>query len=267
MGFWSSFKEKAKSVGHKLKETWQDVKKAGREIIEEIQKRTDTWSERAEQFSNKVKQKIIDTCNNVKTKIKEKIKEHEIRSKHPGYVPTKPDQKAATECKEFLDSKFSRGIRETMSDQNPQERIQTIKEVVKEASQILDVEVDKVEFYESEGEMAKTCGYFDRTENSLNLNAYMITCDNMRLVEEQVYTVFHELIHARQWAAVKGKNYGYPSETVLEWAYNFENGNYVLPEVDDELYRKQPLERDAFGFEALIKGKYTIEEFIKYNSK
>ena len=266
MGWWSSLKEKAKSVGHRLKETWQEVKEAGRKIINNVSERIDTWTDRAERAYNEVKTKIVETYNDVKTKVKEKIKEHKIRSKHPGYVPTKPDQKIAEESKEFLERKFRRGIRETMRNQTPEERIQTIKEVVKEASQILDVDVDKVEFYQLDSDMGKTCGYFNRDENSLNLNAYMITCDRMDLVEEQVYTVFHELIHARQWAAVIGKkDYGYTSETILEWANNF--FIYVPPTVSDEMYRRQPLERDAFGFEALIKGEYTVEDFVKYNSK
>lgn len=266
MGWWSSLKEKAKSVGHKLKETWQEVKEAGRKIINNVSERIDTWTDRAERAYNEVKTKIVETYNDVKTKVKEKIKEYKVRSKHPGYVPTKPDQKIAEESKEFLDRKFRRGIRETMRNQTPEERIQTIKEVVKEASRILDVDVDKVDFYQLDSEMGKTCGYFNREENSLNLNAYMITCDRMDLVEEQVYTVFHELIHARQWTAVTGKkDYGYTSETILEWANNFVN--YVPPTVSDEMYRRQPLERDAFGFEALIKGEYTIEDFVKYNSK
>lgn len=265
MSWWSSLKEKAKSVGNKLKETWQEVKEAGRKIINNVSERVETWAERAERKYNEVKTKIVETYNNVKTTVKEKIKEYKIRSKHPGYVPTKPDQKIATQTKDFLDRKFRRGIKETMRNQTPEERIQTIKEVVKEASHILDVDVDKVDFYQLDSEMGRTCGYFNRDENSLNLNAYMITCDNMALVEEQVYTVFHELIHARQWAAVTGKkDYGYTPETLLEWAHNFKN--YVSPYISDELYRKQPLERDAFAFEALIKGEYTVEDFVKYNS-
>ena len=248
MGLWSSLKEKAKSVGRRLKENWQEVKEAGRKIIVAVSERVEIWTDKA------------------KRAFEEKIKEYKIRSKYPGYVPTEPDQKIAAESKKFLDQEFRRGIRETMRNQIPEERIQTIKDVVKKASQILDVDVDKVDFYQLSSEMGKICGYFDRQENSLYLNAYMITCDRVDLVEEQVYTVFHELIHARQWAAVTGKkDYGYASETILEWAKNF--ADYVPFTVSDEMYRRQPLERDAFGFEALIKGEYTVEDFGKYNGK
>ena len=78
----------------------------------------------------------------------------------------------------------------------------------------------------------------------------------------RIYTIFHELIHARQYEAALTRNdHGYSREQCLEWAYNFRN--YIDPEENDEAYRKQPLERDAYGFVALMRGKISAEDLIK----
>lgn len=265
MGFFSSLREKVRSVTGTIKDKWQEIKEKGRKVIEHVSERIETWSERAEQKFREIKTAVVETVKEVKEEVKEFIKGCKIRTKHPGYVPSPPDQKIATESKEYLDRKFRIGIKETIKHQSPEQRIETVKDVIQEAARIMDVKVDKVDFYQPEGEMKRVCGYYDRTENSLNLNAYMITGDNLALVEEQIYTVFHELLHARQWAAVTGKkDYGYTPEKLLEWAINFQH--YIPCTVDDELYRRQPLERDAFGFEAIIKGEFTIGDFKKHNS-
>jgi len=265
MGFFSSLKEKIVSVGHNIKEKWQEIKEKGRKVIEHVSERIETWSERAERKFHEIKTSVVQTVKEVTEEVKEWVKGRKIKARHPGYVPSKPDQKIATESKEYLDRKFRVGIKETMRHQSSEQRIETVNEVIQEAARIMDVKVDKVDFYETDGEMKKACGFYDRSDNSLHLNAYMITGDNLALVEEQIYTVFHELLHARQWAAVTGKkDYGYPPKLLLEWATNFKN--YVPCTVDDELYRRQPLERDAFGLEAILKGQFTIEDFIKHNS-
>jgi hypothetical protein len=77
------------------------------------------------------------------------------------------------------------------------------------------------------------------------------------LIEEQIYTIFHELKHARQWAAVLGeKDYGYSDELLQKWGENMQN--YIPPYESDEAYRKQPMELDTFGFESILKGEREI---------
>lgn len=255
MGFFSSLVAGAKKLGNKIKETYHEIKEKARDLCDRASTTLEGWK-------NKAKEKYEE----IKVKVKDKIREWEVKGKHPGYSPTPPDQKAARRAKEFIDTKFSRGVKETLRGQNPTERIETMQHVVQEASNILDVKVNRVDYFEPDASHASTCGYFDRSDNSLHLNAYMVTSDHPELAAEQIYTVFHELIHARQWAAVTGKkDYGYSPETLLEWANNF--NNYISPNESDREYRRQPLERDAFGFEAIIKGEVTIEEFIKYNKK
>ena len=255
MGWFSSLVDGAKKLGNKFIGTCHEVKEKARDLCDRVSTRLEEWKDKAKQ-----------KYEEVKVKVKDKIREFEVRWKHPGSVPSPPDQKAARRSKEYLDTRFRNGVEETLRNQSPTERVDTMQEVVREASEILDVKVSRVEYYEPDKEHCGTCGFFDRTDNSLHLNAYMVTSDHAELAAEQVYTIFHELIHARQWAAVTGKkDYGYSAETLLEWANNFKH--YIPPTESDRDYRRQPLERDAFGFEAIIKGEISIEEFIKYNNK
>lgn len=255
MGWFSSLVDKTKSLINKGKEKLQEIKEKARDFCDRTATRINEWKEKAKQKYEEVKEKV-----------KDKIREVEVRWKHPGYTPTPPDQKAARKAKDFIDRKFSKGVKETLQNQSSTERVETMQHVVREASDILDVKVSRVEYFEPDREHAGVCGYYNRQDNSLHLNAYMVTSDHAELAAEQVYTIFHELIHARQWAAVTGKkDYGYSPETLLEWAENF--NNYIPCTESDRDYRRQPLERDAFGFEAIIKGEVTIEEFIKYNKK
>lgn len=257
MGFWSSVKSGFKKIGEGVKEIYHAVKEKGKEICERVSERVQVWTDRAERAFDKAK-----------TYVKEKITEYKVKKKHPTYVPTKPDQKIARDAKEYLENKFPHGIKESMRNTPSEGRVKVIKEVISAASQILDVEVNKVELFEPTRETGNVCGFYNRMDNTMHINAYMLLSDRTELAQEQIYTVFHELIHARQWSAVTGKkDYGYSQETLLEWANNFKPENYISPEESDEGYRRQPLERDAFGFEALIKDEFTIEDFIKYNTK
>lgn len=281
MGWWSDFKskvkEKATQLGNAVVSTWQEVKQTTREVWHEIKEttrdvveyvsdRVQHWTDRAKDAYHRAEQKIKQVYHDTKEKVKEKIKEYKVRTKHPKYVPTKPDQEIATEAKNYIDRKFPRGISQTLMEMPPQERVKAFEEIVTDAAGILDVKIDGINAFTPGEDQINTCGYYRWDDNTLHLNRWMIASDNPRLVEEQVYTVFHELMHARQYAAVTGKkNYEYPKETLLEWAYNFKN--YVGPQEDPERYRKQPLERDAFGFESIIKGEFSIEDFIKYNGK
>lgn len=253
MGFFSSIVSGAKKLGNKLKETYYEVKEKARDFCDRTAARIQVWEDKAKKKYEEVKEKV-----------KDKIREYEVRWKHPGYKPTYPDQQVARRAKQYIDSKFRNGVKESLRNQSPSERLDTMQQVVRDASEILDVKVDKLEYFEPDKTHSGICGYYNREDNSLHLNAYMVTSDHAELAAEQVSTIFHELVHARQWAAVTGqKDYGYPAETLLEWAQNF--GNYIPSTESDREYRRQPLERDAFGFEAIIKGEITIEEFIKYN--
>ena len=97
--------------------------------------------------------------------------------------------------------------------------------------------------------------------NVFTLNAAMLVCDDAELIEEQVFTVIHELTHKRQFDAIRdyanGKpidKYGYSERQIYEFARNWKC--YIQPRENYEWYRKQPLENAAYGFEDMVKAKY-----------
>lgn len=179
------------------------------------------------------------------------------------YHPEKVDVEMALKCKEYLRQVFPGGINERTQNMSKEELASLFEEMAKDAQQLMDVNVDKVDFYATE-ELpdCNYCGYYRHSDKSLHINASLILSGEPSLIEEQVYTIFHELKHARQWAAVEGKlsglkDYGYSDEQIGMWAENY--SHYIPISVSDELYRKQPVELDAFGFEAILKGERQFE--------
>lgn len=175
------------------------------------------------------------------------------------YKPESIDVELANRCREYLFTVFPYGIREKIQGMSQEELIEFFKQVEKDAEEIMDVRVDNVNFYATDEEPeCRYCGCYNHDSNSLNINAAFILRGGPELVEEQIYTIFHELKHARQWAAVlKEKDYGYSDAQLEAWGENMLN--YIPTFVSDELYRKQPLEVDTFGFESILKGERKLE--------
>lgn len=175
------------------------------------------------------------------------------------YKPEKPDVEMASRCKEYMSQMFPDGVNERTKNMSDEELIAFFQNLVADVQTLMDVNVDKVEFYSTDNPPAcYSCGCYIHSERAIRINAAFILSRNPLLVEEQVYTIFHELMHARQWAAIEGKlydtkDYGYSDEQIDSWTRNFQN--YVPSYVSDELYRKQPVELCAFGFENLLKGE------------
>lgn len=179
------------------------------------------------------------------------------------YHPEKPDVVVALKCREYLAEMFPYGIKERTQSLSKEELLALFHQVEKDAEKIMDVEVGTVDFYVTDEPPACTSfGLYNHEGNSLRINAAFILSGNPVLVEEQIYTLFHELKHARQWAAVEGKHrgtkdYGYSDEQIRVWSENFDH--YIPFLVSDEWYRKQPVEHDAFGFETILKGERQFE--------
>lgn len=179
------------------------------------------------------------------------------------YHPEKTDVEMAQKCKEYLVEMFPEGITERTRNMSQEELMELFKKLTEDAQLLMDVHVGNVEFYASDNPLiCNNCGFYSHEKDSLFINAAFILSGEPAMVEEQVYTVFHEMKHARQWAAIEGKlhgtkDYGYSDEQIRIWAENLER--YVPSFVDDELYRKQPVEADAFGFETILKGERRFE--------
>lgn len=179
------------------------------------------------------------------------------------YHPEKPDVEVGLKCKEYLLELFPAGIKEKVYNMSPEELLEFFQKIEKDAEQILDVQIDIVDYYATnEQPECGYCGFYNHMDNSFHINAAFILSGEPELIEEQVYTIFHELKHARQWAAIEGKlkgnkDYGYSDEQIRTWAENLKH--YIPTFVSDEMYRKQPIEMDAYGFESIIKGERQFE--------
>jgi hypothetical protein len=182
----------------------------------------------------------------------------QVRAMDSEYKPENVDIDLALRSKEYLDTLFPDGIKCKVENMSEEELLELFKSIEKEAETLMDVHIDNVDFYSTE--KVPECYYYgsySHDDNTFHINLAFINSGNPELIQEQVFTIFHELKHARQWAAILGeKDYGYSEAQLIQWAENFQH--YIPSVIDDELYRKQPLERDSFGFESILKGEITL---------
>lgn len=241
MGLLSWVKEKYQNIKEGIKTVLHDVKVKTVDTVNRLANRTKEWG-------GKVKEAI----NNAVTKI-----EIILTPKRP-YVPTEQEKKKADECVSLINRTFRSGIKNTLMNQPPEKRLETFQEFTKRATQVLNLTNVKLEL---ENLGATTMGGLNPETNVFTLNAAMIACDNPELMEEQVFTVIHELTHKRQFDAIKDyangrpiDKYGYSERQIYEFAKNWKC--YIQPRENYEWYRKQPLENAAYGFEDMVKAKY-----------
>lgn len=197
----------------------------------------------------------------------EKIREWTIPNKPKDPVP-KPVKEhyepIAQNASRIVREKFPNGVKSVCEQCNSEERVQRVVGLVNEAAACLGVtNPPEVEVFvpDNPEDTFNVYGAYNWRENKLKLNLPMIVSGEPELLHEQISTVFHELIHAKQHRAVEawcnGKSveeYGYTEEYVAMLANNFVN--YIRPEENHEAYTKQPVEAEAYYFESLIKSLY-----------
>lgn len=219
-----------------------------------------------ERIFETVKNAFSDLAEAISCKIREWQSRREIakeKARYKGrligseiqYEPEEPDKELALRVISYLQKRFPNGIESKIQEISIDERRDLLCQIVEEAEQIFDV--DSVNFeilYPTSAEefYAYGCGFYNRSQNLLCLNGAYLMDEHIELVEEQIYTIFHELKHVRQYAAIAHeRDYGYSEEILDAWKYNVVV--YILPTESDEAYRKQALERDAFGFENYVR--------------
>lgn len=242
-------------VKEKVQKAWTAVKEGAAyvaEKVKEVARKLDEWSEKAKIYIEEKREKIAEWHEKRAEEQRRKKYKSEIqRGKHK-LKEEKPDVVLENKCVNYLKEKFPKGIKKEMHSKSEVERAETIVEIVNDVSEIMGVDVRlELDVPQCRADM-NYMGSYNRTTNELHINMGYLTCDRPELVAEQVYTVFHELNHARQWAIVKGeKDYGYSDERKMELALNFLY--YIRPEVSDYAYVRQPLEANSFGLEAKLK--------------
>ena len=193
-------------------------------IMNSISERVNVWNERRQQ--TRERSSYI----------------RQIENFESTYCPEVPDQELALRVRQYLKEKFPNGIEECLSQMSVDELPDFFMEIEKDAK--------------TEEEIMKYgCGFYNIENNLLCINGAFLYSGNIDLIKEQIFTIFHELKHARQYAAVeRKKDYGYSEELMQTWEQNMKN--YITYRENDEAYRKQPLEMDTFGFEELLKEYY-----------
>lgn len=175
------------------------------------------------------------------------------------YNPEQPDIELLEKILDYINGNYPNGIEDAFEGLSDEELQEKFKVLTEEVAEIMGVEIDNVNFYipETEREMYR-CGFYNRDSNSININLGWILSGNPELIKEQFYTVFHELKHALQWAAIKEpEKYGYSEQKIYSWVQNLYY--YIPSQESDEAYAKQPVELDTFGFEAVLKGEISID--------
>lgn len=196
----------------------------------------------------------------------------EIMTTKPRYKPVgettmeESDKVALDKAKGVIDKHFPDGTID-FTQMSTEQRVAKMKEVLQDAAMALDVDVNHVQWLTPKtDEQFNTGGYYIDDTNYITLNGAYVVLNDTDLHERIVSIIFHELYHARQREAYMfRKDYGYSNERLAEWYINNLPGNYIRPEVDDEAYRKQPLERDAFRFQNMV--RQYINELKNKNRK
>lgn len=169
------------------------------------------------------------------------------------------DQELSKKCQTYVDRYFPYGLCHEIEQIPENDREEFIKEHVYSLASLMGVKInDVICFIPSNEEEMNTRGAFDRDSGVVYINAaYVYYLDHPQYTEHILITIFHELKHARQFAAIfDGVDYGYSRELLLQWALNMKY--YISNEESDRAYRRQPIEKDAFGW------SYTIDIHAEY---
>ena len=183
------------------------------------------------------------------------------------YHPSESDIELLEKLKNYIEANYPNGIEEKFVGLSDEEMVETFKEIVNDASALMEVPISEINFFTPESEREiPLFGFFGREDNSININLAMLLSGDESLIKEQFFTVFHEMKHALQWAVVLNpERYNIPPEVVSEWAYNFLH--YISCFENDEAYLKQPLEMDTFGLEEVLKGNISIDDLKEQQAK
>ncbi len=186
------------------------------------------------------------------------------RPKNPPVEPVYPEAKEADEklidpVVKKIEEHFPTGISNFVEQTTEEKRAEKIAELVPVIAQTMGIKnIPEVEFYVPEDEEIVSYGAYNWRENKLKLNLAMAVSNDKEIYKEQVSTVLHELIHARQIGAVKAwicgesiEEYGYQGSYIHMLANNM--FNYITIDESPEAYIKQPLEAEAFWFESKVK--------------
>lgn len=170
-----------------------------------------------------------------------------IRKPDEGYVPNDLDNQLIEKSKAIIGRHFPTGIEESLADMEIDQRMDTLKELCENISELYGIRVDAIKFEPGENIGTNICGLYDFQNKRIVINVDMLASDNPQILRDTVDTVIHECRHGLQYTAITTSDY--PLATDLQkksWANNYTN--YIRPEVDPRFYYLQEMEFDARNF-------------------
>lgn len=236
------FKYQLDKIKQTVNETVESIRNSLKELYESAVEKFKLWQERLLNYIDKTKYKVS------------------VWFSDNTYQMNPVDQELRDKCQEYVDINFPYGLCHELEQILEEDREEYLKGHVYSLASLMEVKVSNVVFFiPSNEEEMNTRGAYDREDGTVYINAaYIYYLDAPQYTEHVLITILHVLKHARQYAAIfDGIDYGYSRELLLEWALNMKY--YITNEESDRAYRRQPIEKDAFGW------SYTIDihaEFI-----
>lgn len=236
MSIIEKLREGFEKLGQSVNETVDSIRESVREFYEKAVDSFKQWQIRLENYFDKTRYKVVAWFSD------------------NTYQPNPIDQELGKKCQAYVDRNFPYGLSHELEQIPENDREEFLTAHIHNIASIMEVSVNDVVFFiPSNEDELQTRGAYDREEGKVYINAaFIYYLSEPKLTEHVLITIFHELKHARQYAAVFDDiDYGYSKELLLEWALNMKY--YITCEESDRAYRRQPIEKDAYGW------SYTID--------
>lgn len=231
MGIIERLQQQLDKIRQTVDETMESIRNSLKELYESAVEKFKLWQERLRYYIDKTKYKVS------------------VWFSDNTYQMNPVDQELREKCQAYVDINFPYGLCHALEQIPEEDREAFLKEHICSISSLMEVKVNDVVFFiPSNEEEMNTRGAFDRESGIVYINAaFIYYLEAPQYTEHVLITIFHELKHARQYTAVfDGADYGYSRELLLEWALNMKY--YITNEESDRAYRRQPIEKDAFGW-------------------
>lgn len=249
MGLLSTFKE----IRH-------HVAQGARKVVEGIGYAVVSAVDYGIEKINKLAEKTANVCRKASGKLKKwatRLIPKEFALRHA----KKADAPLVANANAVIKEHFPEGVHNTALNSTPEKRMKLIEDLVPKAAQAMGLKnPPKLEWLipENVNEMDSLYGSYRHSDNTIRINLAKVVSGEPELFQEQVSTIFHEMVHARQWEAVSAwadekpfKEYGYSEYYIKIMAKNF--CHYIRPGENYEAYTKQPVEAEAYWLESQIR--------------
>ena len=167
------------------------------------------------------------------------------------------DKAQVDATKDLMRQCFGEDVVECIKNASNKDRIAMMAEFAERLARQygLDIEVDVTV------SNLENCGAYNWKDRKAVFNIAMLMVDGQNkqfdyCVRETLDTIIHGLRHAVQHKAVEQPGFwNVEEERRKSWAVNMAPGNYISPKANIRAYARQPIEKDAVSFAAMVMGE------------